>query len=120
MYRVEEKFCCTAREMYSLQRRLDGVLRADDNEHNDEGYLVSSLYFDDPADTCLLAVRDGCSRRRKYRIRIYNDSLAVIKLEVKEKLDAMTRKRSRQIPFPRKTPSFFFIWRQPPGRFFRK
>ena len=37
MYRVEEKFCCTAREMYSLQRRLDGVLRADDNEHNDEG-----------------------------------------------------------------------------------
>ena len=97
MYRVEEKFCCTAREMYSLQRRLDGVLRADDNEHNDEGYLVSSLYFDDPADTCLLAVRDGCSRRRKYRIRIYNDSLAVIKLEVKEKLDAMTRKRSRQI-----------------------
>ena len=97
MYRVEEKFCCTAREMYSLQRRLDGVLRADDNEHNDEGYLVSSLYFDDPADTCLLAVRDGCSRRRKYRIRIYNNSLAVIKLEVKEKLDAMTRKRSRQI-----------------------
>ena len=97
MYRVEEKFCCTAREMYSLQRRLDGVLRADGNEHNDEGYLVSSLYFDDPADTCLLAVRDGCSRRRKYRIRIYNDSLAVIKLEVKEKLDAMTRKRSRQI-----------------------
>ena len=43
MYRVEEKFCCTAREMYSLQRRLDGVLRADDNEHNDEGCLPKGI-----------------------------------------------------------------------------
>lgn len=97
MYRVEEKFCCNAQEMYRLQRRLEGVLQADDNENTDEGYRVSSLYFDTLTDNCLTAAREGDNRRRKYRIRIYNDSLAVIKLEVKEKKDSLIRKLSRQI-----------------------
>lgn len=97
MYRVEEKYCCTAQELFQLQRRLGAVLQADDNENTAEGYRVVSLYFDDLADTCLRAVRDGSNRRRKYRIRIYNDSLDVIKLEIKEKQDRMVRKLSRQI-----------------------
>lgn len=97
MYRVEEKYCCNAQEMFQLQRRLDAALQPDDHENTAEGYRVVSLYFDDLADTCLHAVRDGDNRRRKYRIRIYNDSLAVIKLEVKEKRDHMVRKLSRQI-----------------------
>lgn len=37
------------------------------------------------------------NRRNKYRIRIYNDSLDVIKLEVKSKRDNRILKRSRTI-----------------------
>ncbi len=85
MYRVENKFCCTIQEMYQLQQRLSTVLQADNNENSVEGYRVISLYFDDLTDSCLYAAKEGLGSRRKYRIRIYNDSLDRIKLEVKEK-----------------------------------
>lgn len=97
MYRVEDKFCCTAQEMYQLQKRLNPVLAADGNESSLEGYQVISLYFDDLSDSCLNAARDGDNHRRKYRIRIYNNSLDVIKLEVKEKLGSRVYKISKNI-----------------------
>lgn len=84
-YRVEDKFCCTAQEMYQLQQRLGTVLSANDNENSIEGYRVISLYFDDLTDSCLNSVKNGSYIRRKYRIRVYNNSLDIIKLEVKEK-----------------------------------
>lgn len=97
MYRVEDKFCCSAQEMYQLQRRLEGVLRADSNEKNAEGYSVVSLYFDDFKDTCLTDTREGHNDRRKFRIRIYDHSLKTIKLEIKEKKNNRIFKRSKQI-----------------------
>lgn len=97
MYRVEDKFCCTAQEMYQLQQRLNTVLHADSNENSIEGYRVVSLYFDDLTDSCLNAAKEGDFNRRKYRIRIYNDSLAAIKLEVKEKQGSRVFKISRYI-----------------------
>ncbi len=97
MYRVEDKYDCSAQIMYQLQRRLDGVLKADGNESTKEGYPVTSLYFDDFADGCLNAVRAGCDRRLKYRIRIYGNSLERINLEVKEKWGSRVLKRVRPI-----------------------
>ena len=97
MYRVEDKFCCTVQEMYQLQQRLDTVLQVDDNENSAEGYHIISLYFDDLEDTCLKTAIDGCRSRRKYRIRIYNNSLACIKLEIKEKQDNRIFKLSKYI-----------------------
>lgn len=97
MYRVEDKFCCCAQEMFQLQRRLDAVLQRDFYEKSMDGYRVASLYFDDLADTCFVDKKEGNNDRRKYRIRIYNDSLQVIKLEVKEKRGDRVRKRSRCI-----------------------
>lgn len=97
MYRVEDKFCCTASEMYQLQQRIDTVLQADDSENSAEGYRVISLYFDDLADSCLDDATEGSYRRRKYRIRIYNDSLDTIKLEIKEKLGSRVYKLSKRI-----------------------
>lgn len=96
-FRAEDKYCCTPGEMYELQMRLNTVLRTDSNENDAEGYRVVSLYFDDLADTCLRDTREGSYNRRKYRIRIYNDSLAVIKLEVKEKRGTRIHKLSRSI-----------------------
>lgn len=97
MYRVEDKFSCTAQDMYQLQRRLETVLRADRNENTKDGYQVISLYFDDLADSCLNATSAGSDQRLKYRIRIYNNSLNRINLEVKEKLGSRVFKRVRPI-----------------------
>ena len=97
MYRVENKYICSAQEMYQLQQRLNMVLQVDSNEERVEGYSVVSLYFDDLGDTCLTDTVDGCEVRNKYRIRIYNHSLDTIKLEVKEKLDSRINKKSKSI-----------------------
>lgn len=96
-YRVEDKYDCTAGEMYQLQRRLGAVLSADRNESTKEGYQVISLYFDDFADSCLNETQQGSDQRLKYRIRIYNHSLDRINLEVKEKRGSRVLKRARPI-----------------------
>ena len=97
MYRVEDKYNCSAAELITLQSRMEAVLRPDVIEGGPEGYRITSLYFDDFADSCLRDTEDGVNRRNKYRIRIYNDSLDVIKLEVKTKQDNRILKRSRSI-----------------------
>ncbi|MDE7339513.1 MAG: polyphosphate polymerase domain-containing protein [Lachnospiraceae bacterium] len=97
MYRVEDKFSCGRTEMYCLQKRLESVMQSDSNEDNEDGYSISSLYFDDFRESCLAETVEGSRVRRKYRIRIYNHSLDTIKLEVKEKLDNRVRKKSRNI-----------------------
>ena len=97
MYRVEDKYNCTDTQLVMLQARMEAVLRPDVNEGGPEGYRITSLYFDDLADSCLRDTVDGVNRRSKYRIRIYNDSLEVIKLEVKTKRDNRILKHSRTI-----------------------
>lgn len=97
MYRVENKYNCSEDELYILQHRLEGVLKADSNENRPEGYSIISLYFDDMQDTCLWDTMDGVELRDKYRIRIYNNSLDTIKLEVKSKRDTRILKKSRSI-----------------------
>lgn len=97
MYRVENKYNCSEAEMYLLQQRMETVLRPDSNESDPEGYSVVSLYFDDLADSCLQETIDGVDLRDKYRVRIYNNSLDVIKLEVKSKKDGRILKKSKSI-----------------------
>lgn len=97
MYRVEDKYNCSETELYMLQKRMDAVLHPDSNEGGPEGYRIVSLYFDDLTDSCLWDTMDGVNWRSKYRIRIYNDSLDLIKLEVKTKQDNRIRKRSKSI-----------------------
>lgn len=97
VYRVEDKYNCSEEELYILQRRLEGVLKADNNESHPQGYSIISLYFDDMQDTCLWDTLDGVEFRDKYRIRIYNNSLDTIKLEVKSKKDSRIFKKSKTI-----------------------
>lgn len=97
MYRVEDKYNCTVTDLALLQSRIGAVLRPDENEGGDEGYSITSLYFDDFRDSCLRDTEDGVNRRNKYRIRIYNNALDVIKLEVKTKRDNRILKRSKSI-----------------------
>ena len=97
MYRVEDKYCCSPTELLALQNRIGAVLQPDANENGPNGYSIISLYFDDLADSCYQDTLDGHEVRDKYRIRIYNNSLDEIRLEVKQKKDSRIRKRSKSI-----------------------
>ena len=96
MYRVEDKFGCSENEMLLLESRVKAVTHPD--AYSDNGsYRITSLYFDNCYDSHLADTEDGVDERKKYRIRIYNGSTAVIKLEVKYKRYNRIFKRSRTI-----------------------
>ncbi len=99
MYRVEDKYSCTVQELAILQARIDTILKPDYHQANDEGYSIISVYFDDIYDTHLCDAIDGNSVRDKYRIRIYNNSFDLIKLEVKSKKYNRILKKSSSITF---------------------
>ena len=97
MYRVEDKYLCKERELALLQARMEGILRSDDNQKSNIGYTVTSVYYDDLFDSHLRDTIEGISQRQKYRIRIYNNSLDVIKLEIKYKCYNRIMKKSCRI-----------------------
>ncbi len=97
MYRVEDKYTCDEKQLAVLQARLKTVLRPDYNQSGDEGYQITSVYFDDLYDTHLQDTEDGNRLREKHRIRIYNDSFETIKLEIKYKRDSRVFKRAETI-----------------------
>lgn len=96
-YRVEDKYQLDENSMILLEKRLAVALHTDKNQEDNQGYIVSSLYFDDLMDRHLHDTIDGVAQREKYRIRIYNHSLNTIKLEVKHKKYNRVWKSSRNI-----------------------
>lgn len=99
MYRVEDKYYCSEQELRLLQARLETVLKPDVNQAGENGYQITSVYFDDFFDTHLRDTVDGIRFREKYRIRIYNRSFETIKLEVKYKRDNKVLKKSKSITY---------------------
>ena len=80
-------------EFYELKERIGAVLSTDYfSKHG--GYKISSLYFDDLFDSNYTDTVSGNPYRKKYRVRIYNDSLETIKLEVKTKYYSRISKES--------------------------
>ena len=53
--------------------------------HVNAGYMIRSLYFDDCYECAYEEKLAGVEARSKYRIRIYNYSDSIIKLECKHK-----------------------------------
>ena len=78
----------------ALRRRLAPVMAHDPHTGPDGLYAIHSLYFDNFADAALREKLDGAPAREKFRIRYYNDDLAVIRLEKKCKLRGLTTKYS--------------------------
>lgn len=97
MYRVEDKYNCDDMDSFLLQARIAAILGSDNNQSGEEGYSVVSVYFDDVYNTHFQDTVDGNSIRDKYRIRIYNNSLDIIKLEVKSKCYNRVAKKSKII-----------------------
>ncbi|MBP1154260.1 MULTISPECIES: polyphosphate polymerase domain-containing protein [unclassified Paenibacillus] len=81
----------------SLRVRLNTLLHRDRNSVSEEGYHIRSLYFDDLNNNALYEKNYGIMKRKKYRIRIYNQSDHAIKLERKSKFGDMICKESASL-----------------------
>lgn len=95
-YRHELKFLVTDVDLEVLRYRLKVIMKPDSHQ-NGAAYTIRSLYFDDLNNSCLKENEDGIDNRYKYRLRIYNGSDSVIKLEKKSKTRGMTRKISVKV-----------------------
>lgn len=92
--RHEFKYYINMKTYQILKDRLSHVAKRDENTAREEGYLISSLYFDDYINSALKDKIDGDRFRKKYRIRVYERQSKIIKLESKAKLDNWTAKES--------------------------
>ena len=80
-----------------MSRKLKVLMKKDTNADSRGDYHIRSLYFDDYNDSALFEKQSGILKRKKYRIRIYNMSDSVIKLEKKSRLGQFINKDSLQI-----------------------
>ena len=85
VFRHELKYYLNEGDAYLLETRLNLTMRRDNNCGSNSGYHIRSLYFDDVYNSAMQTKLDGVDERKKYRIRIYNLSDRVIKLECKHK-----------------------------------
>lgn len=92
-YRHEKKFFISQATYSVLRQRLRAVMRHDENSADGQ-YVITSLYFDDAYLTAYNDKQAGLSMRKKYRIRVYNHSPELIKLEQKMKDGEYTSKTS--------------------------
>ena len=96
--RHELKYHITPAELTVLRGILRPLLTPDRNGDKNNEYIIRSLYFDTFDDQALEEKIAGVGMRKKYRIRIYNFSDRVIKLECKHKLGDLISKQSISIP----------------------
>ena len=96
--RHELKYFINERQYFVLSGILDNLLNRDPNGDEYNEYHIRSLYFDTVFNSALFDKLNGVQNRDKYRIRIYNFSDKVIKLECKTKVGSLISKRSISIP----------------------
>lgn len=97
MLRHELKYYIHPHEYHGIRLRLRPFLGLDRYSVSDAGYHIRSLYFDNMHETALYDKNNGVFRRKKYRIRIYNVSDRIIKLERKSKWNEFVQKESADL-----------------------
>lgn len=95
--RHELKYFITPMQYQVLSNTLKHVLHPDPNGDENNQYHIRSLYFDTVFDDALMDKINGTANRDKYRIRIYNFSDQMIRLECKSKFRDLISKRSARI-----------------------
>lgn len=81
--RVELKFLITIDDYVHLKRQVASVMDKDAHMANDEGYHLSTLYFDDLYDSAVYDKADGIEFHRKYRIRTYENGHQALEFKTK-------------------------------------
>lgn len=84
-FRHELKYLISEGEHQLLKLRLNSLMKLDPHASGG-GYMIRSLYFDDYWNSAYEEKEMGVLLRKKYRIRIYDCSDSVIKLERKRKV----------------------------------
>ena len=95
--RHELKFFISPLQYQVRSRTLKATLNPDPNGDENNQYHIRSLYFDTAYDSALYDKINGTANRDKYRIRIYNFSDQMIRLECKSKFRDLISKRSVRI-----------------------
>lgn len=91
-YRVEMKHLVKKSDFMILENRLKKVMQQDKHIKNGNSYNVRSVYFDTYDNDYFYKKRNGINSRFKIRIRIYDKSDKLIKLEIKYKKDSYIKK----------------------------
>ena len=94
-YRHELKYLINEGEHAALACRMAPVFKLDKHARAG-GYTIRSLYFDDYCNSAYEEKDAGILMRKKYRVRIYNGSDKVIKLERKKSTAAGSTRRTRR------------------------
>ncbi len=95
--RHELKYQISTLEHQVLQKKLRIMLKPDPNMAPRKAYNVRTLYFDDFQDSAFYQKQAGIYKRKKYRLRIYNNSDSVIKFERKSKISSYILKETTLI-----------------------
>lgn len=90
--RRELKYYINAGDYHTLRARLSTIAAPDPHMRDPEGYLVTSLYFDDIHHSAMAEKAAGVQFRKKFRLRCYNRSDALIHLECKRKYNEFISK----------------------------
>jgi hypothetical protein len=97
--RKELKYYINQIDYLTLKNKISGIFLKDKNTSEDEYYSVRSLYFDNKSNNSYYEKMSGIENRNKYRIRIYNLSPDIVKLEIKAKKNNLVFKDSVNIDF---------------------
>ena len=95
--RHELKYYINYDVYHVLRERLRTVIQMDENMPDEDGYLISSIYFDDMYHSAIEEKIAGTRFRKKFRIRSYERDNQLIRLECKAKYDEYISKSSAQI-----------------------
>lgn len=90
-YRHELKQLISPADAMLLSKRLDAVMQRDRHSANGS-YIITSLYFDDPADRALREKLSGVNNREKFRLRIYDHAADTVWVEKKSKINGLCLK----------------------------
>lgn len=93
-FRHELKYYISFADYLLLSKKLSATMLPDENANEYGEYRIRSLYFDDMANSALSEKLFGVGSRDKIRIRIYNGSDKLIKLERKHKEGGLICKKS--------------------------
>lgn len=93
IFRHELKFLISTGEQKMISAGLKYILSPDAHTRNGS-YMIRSLYFDDRWESAYEEKLSGVESRKKYRIRIYDCSDEIIRLECKRKEGSYISKES--------------------------
>ncbi len=91
-YRHEIKLLLSKADYVTARTRISAIMKPDSHSLKNGDYFIRSLYFDDINHSSYWDKIAGVSHRKKFRIRTYNFSTDVIRLECKEKNGDRIRK----------------------------